>query len=89
MLLGFVLFVCLVGASYGLSQVFSGRGAYIHVGAIIGTIMVGNVFFVIMPAQRNLVKAIEEGTEPDPRLPAKGCCVHVIITISHYLCYLL
>ncbi|WP_086981087.1 urate hydroxylase PuuD [Vibrio aphrogenes] len=72
MLLGFVLFVCLVGASYGLSQVFSGRGAYIHVGAIIGTIMVGNVFFVIMPAQRNLVKAIEEGTEPDPRLPAKG-----------------
>ncbi|MGB2078980.1 MAG: urate hydroxylase PuuD [Vibrio sp.] len=72
LLLGIVLFVCLVGAAYGLSQVFSGRGAYIHVGAIIGTIMVGNVFFIIMPAQRNLVKAIEEGTEPDPRLPAKG-----------------
>ncbi|WP_413479744.1 urate hydroxylase PuuD, partial [Vibrio hibernica] len=44
----------------------------IHVGAIIGTIMVRNVFFIIMPAQRNLVKAIEDGTEPDPRLPAKG-----------------
>ncbi|WP_105901311.1 urate hydroxylase PuuD [Vibrio gangliei] len=72
MLLGIVLFFCLVGAAYGLSQVFSGRGAYIHVGAIIGTIMVGNVFFIIMPAQRNLVKAIEEGTEPDPALPAKG-----------------
>lgn len=72
LLLGVVLFVCLVGAAYGLSQVFSGRGAYIHVGAIIGTIMVGNVFFVIMPAQRNLVKAIEDGTEPDPALPAKG-----------------
>lgn len=72
LLLGVVLFACLVGAAYGLSQVFSGRGAYIHVGAIIGTIMVGNVFFVIMPAQRNLVKAIEDGTEPDPALPAKG-----------------
>ncbi|HCH02511.1 MAG TPA: hypothetical protein DEV85_11560 [Vibrio sp.] len=72
LLLGVVLFACLVGAAYGLSQVFSGRGAYIHVGAIIGTIMVGNVFFVIMPAQRNLVKAIEGGTEPDPALPAKG-----------------
>ncbi|OEF30206.1 urate hydroxylase PuuD [Vibrio rumoiensis] len=72
LLLGVVLFVCLIGAAYGLSQVFSGRGAYIHVGAIIGTIMVGNVFFIIMPAQRNLVKAIEDGTEPDPSLPAKG-----------------
>ncbi|WP_159651197.1 urate hydroxylase PuuD [Vibrio atypicus] len=72
MLLGTVLFVLLVGATYGLSQVFSGRGAYIHVGATIGTIMVGNVFRVIMPAQRNLVSAIEENREPDPALPAKG-----------------
>ncbi|EDK27942.1 hypothetical protein VSWAT3_19138 [Vibrionales bacterium SWAT-3] len=71
-LLGVVLFVLLVAATYGLTQVFSGRGAYIHVGAIIGTIMVGNVFRVIMPAQRNLVKAIEEKREPDPALPAKG-----------------
>lgn len=71
-LLGLVLFVLLVGASFGLSQVFSGRGAYIHVGAIIGTIMVGNVFRTIMPAQRALVKAIEEGSTPDPALPAKG-----------------
>ncbi|MCJ2376832.1 urate hydroxylase PuuD [Vibrio sp. ZSDZ34] len=72
LLLGVVLFAALVAAAYGLSQVFSGRGAYIHVGAIIGTIMVGNVFRVIMPAQRNLVKAIEENREPDPSLPAKG-----------------
>ncbi|KDM92271.1 urate hydroxylase PuuD [Photobacterium galatheae] len=71
-LLSIILFFGLVGAAYGLSQVFSGRGAYIHVGAIIGTIMVGNVFFVIMPAQRGLVKAIEENREPDPVLPAKG-----------------
>ncbi|WP_432698101.1 urate hydroxylase PuuD [Marinobacterium sp. YM272] len=71
-LLGAVLFALLVFAAWGLSQVFSGRGAFIHVGAIIGTIMVGNVFRVIMPAQRALVKAIEEGREPDPQLPAKG-----------------
>ncbi|MGF1679801.1 urate hydroxylase PuuD [Photobacterium minamisatsumaniensis] len=72
LLLGIILFLALVGTAYGLTQVFSGRGAYIHVGAIIGTIMVGNVFRVIMPAQRNLVKAIEEKREPDPALPAKG-----------------
>ena len=71
-LLGFVLFVLLVAAAFGLSKVFSGRGAYLHVGAIIGTIMVGNVFRTIMPAQRALVAAIKEGRSPDPALPAKG-----------------
>ncbi|WP_043310511.1 urate hydroxylase PuuD [Pseudomonas sp. ML96] len=71
-LLGLVLFVLVIGAAWGFSQVFSGRGAYIHVGALIGTIMVGNVFRIIMPAQRALVKAIENNTTPDPRLPAKG-----------------
>ena len=71
-MLGFVLFVLLVAAAFGLSKVFSGRGAYLHVGAIIGTIMVGNVFRTIMPAQRALVAAIKEGRSPDPALPAKG-----------------
>lgn len=71
-LLGAVLFVLLIAAAYGFSLIFSGRAAYLHVGAIIGTIMVGNVFFTIMPAQRALVKAIEDNTTPDPTLPAKG-----------------
>jgi uncharacterized membrane protein len=71
-LLGAVLFILLIAAAYGFSSIFSGRAAYLHVGAIIGTIMVGNVFFTIMPAQRALVKAIEDGTTPDPSLPAKG-----------------
>ncbi|CAD5110544.1 urate hydroxylase PuuD [Zestomonas carbonaria] len=71
-LLGLVLFVLIILAAFGYSQVFSGRGAYIHVGALIGTIMVGNVFRIIMPAQRALVKAIEENRTPDPVLPAKG-----------------
>ena len=71
-LLSLVLFLLLIAAAYGFSTIFSGRAAYLHVGAIIGTIMVGNVFFTIMPAQRALVKAIEEGRSPDPALPAKG-----------------
>ena len=71
-LLGFILFVLIIAAAYGFSKVFSGRGAYLHVGAIIGTIMVGNVFRIIMPAQRALVAAIAENRTPDPALPAKG-----------------
>ena len=71
-LLGLILFVLLIGAAFGFSKVFSGRGAYLHVGAIIGTIMVGNVFRIIMPAQRALVAAIADGRTPDPSLPAKG-----------------
>ncbi|WP_409300198.1 urate hydroxylase PuuD [Pseudomonas sp. KCJK8993] len=71
-LLGLVLFVLIIAACFGFSQVFSGRGAYLHTGAIIGTIMVGNVFRIIMPAQRQLVAAIEANQTPDPVLPAKG-----------------
>nr|WP_305777888.1 urate hydroxylase PuuD [Pseudomonas sp. Hg5Tf] len=71
-LLGLVLFILVIAACYGFSQVFSGRGAYLHTGAIIGTIMVGNVFRIIMPAQRQLVAAIEKNETPDPTLPAKG-----------------
>lgn len=71
-LLGLVLFVLVIAACFGFSQVFSGRGAYLHTGAIIGTIMVGNVFRIIMPAQRALVAAIAENRTPDPALPAKG-----------------
>ncbi|WP_260961714.1 urate hydroxylase PuuD [Pseudomonas citri] len=71
-LLGGILFVLLIAAAYGFSKVFSGRGAYLHVGAVIGTIMVGNVFRIIMPAQRALVAAIAENRTPDPALPAKG-----------------
>ncbi|MBN1008060.1 urate hydroxylase PuuD [Amphritea pacifica] len=71
-LLGLVLFVLLVAAAWGFTHVFSGRAAFIHIGAMIGTIMVGNVFFIIMPAQSDLVGAINAGREPDPALPAKG-----------------
>ena len=65
-ILGLILFVVATALSYGLTQIFSARGAYMHMGAIIGTIMAGNVFFGIMPSQRALVKAVEEGKAPDP-----------------------
>ncbi len=70
--LGIVLAVLLTGVAYGLCHVFSGRGAYIHFGALLGTIMVGNVFFVIIPGQRELVIAKQEGREPDPRHGLRG-----------------
>ena len=72
LLLGLALMLFLVALSWGFSQFMTGRAAYLHVGAVIGTMMVGNVFFIIMPAQKNLVGAIEAGTEPDPALPKNG-----------------
>ena len=68
-LLGLVLLLSLTASAWIFSEFMSGRAAYIHVGAIIGTMMVGNVFFVIMPAQRSMVAAIEAGEEPDPSKP--------------------
>ena len=62
---GAVLFLLLVAVSWGMFQVFAGRGAFIHVGAVIGTIMAGNVFFGIIPAQRALVNALRQGVELD------------------------
>jgi uncharacterized membrane protein len=64
--LGAVLAVVLSAAAWALCHLFSGRGAYMEFGAMLGTIMVANVFFVIIPGQRELVRAKQEGREPDP-----------------------
>ncbi|MFT6287335.1 MAG: putative membrane protein [Halieaceae bacterium] len=71
-IIGTILILAAVAVSYSLAHLFSGRGAYIHMGAIIGTIMVGNVFRVIMPSQRALVAAIEQGEAPDPAWGARA-----------------
>ena len=65
-------------AAFVLCQIFGGRGAYLHYGAMLGTIMVANVFFVIMPGQRDLVAAKKEGRAPDPShgIRAKQRSVH-------------
>jgi uncharacterized membrane protein len=65
-------FCVLLAAIWGLTHLFSGRGAYMQIGALVGTIMVGNVFFVIIPNQRRIVTALLAGLEPDPRLGAQG-----------------
>ena len=65
-LLGAVLATLLSAAAWALCHLFSGRGAYMEFGALLGTIMVANVFFVIIPGQRELVRAKLEGREPDP-----------------------
>jgi uncharacterized membrane protein len=65
-LLGLVMFVFIVAVAYLLTHLLSGRAAYIHVGAMIGTIMVGNVLMVIIPGQRKLVEAMQQGRSPDP-----------------------
>ena len=52
--------------AYALQQVFSGRGALIHVGALMATIMSGNVFFNIIPNQKKVIADLLAGREPNP-----------------------
>ena len=59
--------IVLVGFAYFYSQVFSGRAAFIHFGAMIGSIMVANVFFVIIPSQKAMVHAAKKGIASDPQ----------------------
>ena len=77
-LLAAVLALLLSAAAVGLCSVFSGRGAYLHFGAMLGTIMAGNVFFVIIPGQRAMVAAAAAGLPLDPEhaVRAKQRSVH-------------
>jgi uncharacterized membrane protein len=59
--------IILVGFAYFYAQVFSARAAFIHFGAMIGSIMVANVFFVIIPSQKAMVNAAKKGIPPDPQ----------------------
>ena len=67
--LGFVFFTAV---AFLLSQIFGSRAAYIHVGALIGTIMAWNVFFVIIPNQKKTVAAMTKGEDPDPSWGDEG-----------------
>jgi len=70
--LAVLVFVLVVGSSYGLSAIFSDRAALLHVGAMIGTIMSGNVFFIIIPNQKIVVADLKAGRGPDPSLGAQA-----------------
>lgn len=63
---GVILLLLTSALAWGLCEAFSGRGAYIHFGAVLGTIMVANVFFVIIPGQKRMVEAAARGEAPDP-----------------------
>lgn len=63
-----VSFALLMAVSWWLPQVMSNRAAFLHVGALLGTIMAANVWERILPAQRKMVAAVREGREPDQTL---------------------
>ena len=67
LVLGGILFLLCALSAWGLCQVFSGRGAFIHFGSMLGAIMALNVYFVIIPGQTELVKARQQGRAPDPQ----------------------
>ena len=58
--------------AYGVSHLLAPRAAYLQIGAMLGTIMVANVFFVIIPAHWELIRAKQAGREPDPAAGARG-----------------
>jgi uncharacterized membrane protein len=62
----FALLLATAALAWGLCQLFGGRAAYILFGVTLGTVMVGNVFFVIIPGQKRMVSAAESGAAPDP-----------------------
>ena len=65
---GVVWFGLLTAIGYELTQVFSDLGAFMHVGAIIGTVMAANVLMIIIPNQRKVVAQVLAGEAPDPAL---------------------
>lgn len=66
-LLACVLLLLIGSTAWGLGNIFSDRAAYLHVGALIGTCMAANVFFVIIPGQKALVAAVAAGQAPDAK----------------------
>lgn len=68
LMLGSFWFVVLLYAAIALDRLFNSRAAYMHVGAMIGTVMVANVFFIIIPNQRKVVADLIAGRAPDPAL---------------------
>lgn len=62
-----ILYLLLVALSWGFHQIFTGRAAFIHLGAVTATIMSANVFMVIIPNQKIVVADLKAGREPDAR----------------------
>jgi uncharacterized membrane protein len=67
-----IAYVLIVVLAFGLTRIFSARAAYIHLGAIFGTIMAANVWMHILPSQKRMIAALNEGRKPDERLAAQA-----------------
>lgn len=78
LLLGFVIFILVFISAYVLTQLFSGRGAFMTFGAMLGTIMAANVLFVIIPGQKQMVARLRAGevVDPAPGIAGKQRSVH-------------
>jgi len=78
LLAGTICYLLVVALAYGLTHVISGRAAYIHIGALFGTIMAANVWMRILPATRKMLDTIREGKPVDLKLGgrAKGRTIH-------------
>ncbi|THK39081.1 cysteine desulfurase [Ensifer sp. MPMI2T] len=63
-----LLYFVLVAVAWGYTQLFTGRAAYLHLGAFTATIMSANVFFIIIPNQKKVVADLIAGHTPDPAL---------------------
>jgi uncharacterized membrane protein len=85
----------LTAISIAITQLLSGRAAFLHVGAMLGTIMAANVVLTIVPSQRELVASVSEGRGADPAVSAraKRVSIHnnyftfpviVLMLISHF-----
>ena len=67
-----ILYAILVAMSWGYTQLFTGRAAFLHLGAFTATIMSANVFLLIIPNQKIVVADLKAGRKPDPKLGAQA-----------------
>jgi uncharacterized membrane protein len=65
-------FLLILGLAFGLTRFLSGRAAYMHVGAVLGTLMAANVWLRILPAQRRMIALTAGGAVLDPALGAQA-----------------
>lgn len=70
--LGVLVALLVLGLAYAATHLFAGRAAFLLVGAVMGTIMSANVFFVIIPGQKRMVAALARGVTPDPLPGLRG-----------------
>jgi uncharacterized membrane protein len=73
-----VSWIAIVALAYGLGHILSDRATYLHIGAMFGTIMVANVWMVIIPSQKKMMAITEAGGKPQPELAlrARRCSKH-------------